>query len=116
MTPETANPASAAAQTGSRDMSLRDSSLIAENLPQAQIKSSRNVAVEAAISDLTIDVAVEAAHIASVTARHFVENVELGDLWAAEHSLGVAIKHLREAAANFRAWQAIKASAKEAWR
>ncbi len=43
---------------------------------------------------------VEAAHIASVYARHFVEDMEIGDLWSAEHDM----RALREAAAKFREW------------
>ena len=75
------------------------------NPPSAQAQNP--VAVAAAIADLTIECAVEAAHVASVAARHFVQQMELGDLWAAEHSLGVAVAHMREAAAKFRQWQAL---------
>jgi hypothetical protein len=63
--------------------------------------------VAAAIADLTIDASVEAAHIASVTARHFAEQVEIGDLFAAEHSLAVAVRHLREAIVQFAEWQGL---------
>jgi hypothetical protein len=62
-------------------------------------------AVAAAIKDLTAEWASEAAHIASVYARHFVEDMEIGDLWSAEHDMRGAILHLREAAARFREWQ-----------
>lgn len=79
------------------------------NSPNQFPDQARNpAAVAAAIADLTGECSVEAAHIASVTARHFCEQMELGDLWAAEHSLGVAVRHLREAAKNFRTWQALK--------
>jgi hypothetical protein len=65
--------------------------------PDATNQAPPSAAVAAAIADLTIDASVEAAHIASVTARHFAEQVEIGDLFAAEHSLAVAVRHLREA-------------------
>jgi hypothetical protein len=62
-------------------------------------------AIAAATKDLQIEAAVEAAHIASISARHFCENVAIGDIAVAEHNLSVAITHLREATAQFRAWQ-----------
>jgi hypothetical protein len=49
---------------------------------------------------LTIDASVEAAHIASVT-------VEIGDLFAAEHSLAVAVRQLRKAIVQFAEWQGL---------
>jgi hypothetical protein len=64
-----------------------------------------NPAVAAAIKDLTAEYAVEAAHVASVYARHFVEDMEIGDLWSAEHDMRGAVMHLKEAAAKFREWQ-----------
>jgi hypothetical protein len=73
------------------------------NPPSAQAQNP--VAVAAAIADLTIECAVEAAHVASVAARYFVEQMELGDLWAAEHSLRVAARHLREAIVQFSEWR-----------
>jgi hypothetical protein len=67
---------------------------------------AQNPAVaQAAAKDLTIEASVEAAHIAAIAAAHFVEDMETGDLWAAEHNLGVAVAHLREAASRLRAWQ-----------
>src|ERR1700730_13103167 len=63
----------------------------------AQAQIERNpAAVAAAIKDLNAEYACEAAHIASVYARHFVENMEIGDLWSAEHDMRGAILHLRE--------------------
>jgi hypothetical protein len=62
-------------------------------------------AVAAVIKDLNAEYASEAAHIASVYARHFVEDMEIGDLWAAEHDMRGAVLHLREAAAKFSEWQ-----------
>jgi hypothetical protein len=91
-----------------------DTKNIAQKSGATQAQNS--VAVAAAIADLTLDYAVEAAHVASVASRHFVEQAEIGDHWAAEHSLGVAVRHLREAAKTFREWQALRASAKEATR
>ena len=64
-----------------------------------------SAAVRAALKDLNAEYASEAAHIASVYARHFVENMEIGDLWSAEHDMRGAVLHLREAAAKFREWQ-----------
>jgi hypothetical protein len=93
---------------GGPEASLRggtDSLPNKRNPPSAQAQNP--VAVAAAIADLTIECAVEAAHIAWVAARYFVEQMELGDLWAAEHSLRVAVAHMREAAAKFRQWQAL---------
>jgi hypothetical protein len=40
-----------------------------------------------------------------VSARHFVEDIEMGNTWLAEHNLRMAVLHLREAAAKFREWQ-----------
>jgi hypothetical protein len=71
-----------------------------------QVTHLRNsAAVAAALKDLTAEWASEAAHIASVYARHFVEDMEIGDLWSAEHDMRGAVLHLREAAARFREWQ-----------
>ena len=71
---------------------------------QAQIERNPR-AVAAVIKDLNAEYACEAAHIASVYARHFVENMEIGDLWSAEHDMRGAVMHLKEAAAKFREWQ-----------
>lgn len=79
-----------------------------------ETQAQNPVAVRAAIADLTLDCAVEAATIAAVTARHFVEQIEIDDIVAAKHSLDVALAHLKEAEASFRDWQALKASAREA--
>ena len=80
----------------------------------AQVTNPRNpAAVAAAIKDLTAEGASEAAHIASVYARHFVEDMEIGDLWSAEHDMRGAILHLREAAAKFREWQGRPLPARE---
>jgi hypothetical protein len=68
-------------------------------------KRAPNPAVAAAIKDLTAEYAVEAARIASIYAAHFVEDMGIGDLWAAEHDMRGAVLHLREAAAKFREWQ-----------
>jgi hypothetical protein len=62
-------------------------------------------AVAAALKDLNAEWASEAAHIASVYARHFVEDMEIGDVWSAEHDMRGAVIHLKEAAAKFREWQ-----------
>jgi hypothetical protein len=40
-----------------------------------------------------------------VYAHHFVEDMEIGDVWAAEHDMRGAVMHLKEAAAKFREWQ-----------
>jgi hypothetical protein len=71
---------------------------------QAQILRNPH-AVAAALKHLTAEGASEAAHIASVYARHFVEDMEIGDVWAAEHDMRGAVMHLKEAAAKFREWQ-----------
>ncbi len=72
--------------------------------PQAEI--SRNPrAVAAVIKDLNGEYASAASHIASVYARHFVEDMEIGDVWSAEHDMRGAVMHLKEAAAKFREWQ-----------
>lgn len=64
-----------------------------DSLPNKRNPSAQaQIAVAAAIADLTIDASVEAAHIASVTARHFAVQVEIGDVFAAEHSLAVAVR------------------------
>jgi hypothetical protein len=68
-------------------------------------KRAPNTAVVAAIKDLTAEYAAEAARIASIYAIHFVEDMEIGDFWAAEHDMRCAVLHLREAAAKFREWQ-----------
>jgi hypothetical protein len=70
-------------------------------------------AVAATLKDLTAEWASEAAHIASVYARHFVDDMEIGDLWSAEHDMRGAILHLREAAAQFRKWQGKPLPARE---
>jgi hypothetical protein len=62
-------------------------------------------AVAAAIKDLNAEYAIEAAHIASVYARHFVDDMEIGDRWSAEHDMRGAVLHLTEAAKKFREWQ-----------
>ena len=86
----------------------------APEIAPAQAELLRNPrAVAAAIKDLTIEYASEAAWIASVYARHFVEDVEIGDLWSAEHDMRGAILHLREAAAQFRKWQGKPLPARE---
>jgi hypothetical protein len=70
-------------------------------------------AVAAVIKDLNAEYACEAAHIASVYARHFVEDMEIGDVWSAEHDMRGAVLHLREAAARFREWQGKPLPARE---
>jgi hypothetical protein len=80
----------------------------------AQVTNSRNpAAVAAAIKGLTAEGASEAAYIASVYARHFVDDMEIGDLWSAEHDMRGAILHLREAARMFREWQGTPLPARE---
>jgi hypothetical protein len=79
----------------------------------AQDKFRNPRAVAAVIKDLNAEYASEAAHIASVYARHFVEDMEIGDLWSAEHDMRGAILHLREAAAKFREWQGKPLPARE---
>ena len=87
---------------------------IAPNSAPNQAEISRNPrAVAAVIKDLNAEYASEAAHIASVYARHFVEDMEIGDLWSAEHAMRGAILHLREAAAKFRDWQGKPLPARE---
>jgi len=98
---------------GGPEASLRggtDSLPNKRNPPSAQAQNP--VAVAAAIADLTIECAVEAAHVASVAARYFVEQMELGDLWAAEHSLRVAARHLRAAIVQFSEWRTLEVSAR----
>jgi hypothetical protein len=73
-------------------------------LSQAQIERNP-CAVAAVIKDLNAEYASEAAHIAGVYARHFVEDMEIGDVWSAEHDMRGAVMHLKEAAAKFREWQ-----------
>ena len=117
MTPDP-NPASAAARTGSGDAvsfggepspdsPFQPASQAENRAPHVSgaTKHAPNPAVAAAIKDLTAEHAVEAAHIASVYANHFVDDMEIGDLWSAEHDMRGAILHLREAAARFREWQ-----------
>ena len=78
----------------------------APEIAPSQAEILRNpAAVAAAIKDLTAEYAVEAAHIAAQYANHFVEDMEIGDLWSAEHDMRGAVLHLREAAAKFREWQ-----------
>jgi hypothetical protein len=78
----------------------------APNPAPAQDEILRNPrAVAAAIKDLNAECASEAAHIASMYARHFVEDMEIGDVWSAEHDMRGAVLHLKEAAAKFREWQ-----------
>ena len=79
---------------------------------QAQIERNPS-AVAAVIKGLNAEYACEAAHIASVYARHFVEDMEIGDIWCAEHDMRGAILHLREAAAQFRKWQGKPLPARE---
>ena len=86
------------------------SSSAADFLPNSPIQATAQAlrnprAVAATVKDLTAEWASEAAHIASVYARHFVDDMEIGDLWSAEHDMRGAILHLREAAAKFRKWQ-----------
>ena len=79
-----------------------------------QVTNPRNPrAVAAVIKDLNAEYACEAAHIASVYARHFVEDMEIGDVWSAEHDMRGAVLHLREAAAQFRKWQGKPLPARE---
>jgi hypothetical protein len=79
---------------------------ISPNSAPNQAEISRNPrAVAAVIKDLNAEYASEAAHIASVYARHFVEDMEIGDVWSAEHDMRGAVTHLKEAAAKFREWQ-----------
>ena len=106
---ETARAAPAIAGSDPRKSSClaADDFEINPKLPATQTQNP--VAVAAPIVDLTIEASIEAVHIASVASQHFVENAELGDFWAADHSLGVAVEHPREAAARFRKWQALKA-------
>src|ERR1700730_10558771 len=80
--------------------------------PQAEILRNPR-AVAASIKDLIAEAASEAAHIASVYARHFVEDMEIGDVWSAEHAMRGAVLHLREAAAQFRKWQGKPLPARE---
>jgi len=79
---------------------------------QAEILRAAS-AVAAAIKDLNAEYASEAAHIASVYARHFVEDMEIGDIWSAEHDMRGAVLHLREAARMFREWQGKPLAARE---
>ena len=44
---------------------------------------------------------------------HFVDDMEIGDFWCAEHDLHGAILHLREAARMFREWQGKPLPARE---
>jgi hypothetical protein len=95
-----------AAGLGNTSCLAADGSEIAQNTAPTQDRIQRNpAAVAVAIKDLTIEYAVDAAHIASVSARHFVEDIEIGDMWSAEHDLRMAVLHLKEAAAKFREWQ-----------
>jgi hypothetical protein len=71
----------------------------------AENSQDKSAAVQAAIKGLTLDAAAGAAHVASISARHFVDNCEIGDFRVAEYNLRVAVTHLREAAAMFREWQ-----------
>jgi hypothetical protein len=64
----------------------------APEIAPAQAEILRNPrAVAAVIKDLNAEYASEAAHIASVYARHFVEDMEIGDLWSAEHDMRGAV-------------------------
>jgi hypothetical protein len=76
---------------------------IAQNTTRNQERNP--VAVAAAIKDLTLEYAVEAAWVASVSARHFVENIEIGRVVSAEADMACACRHLTEAARMFREWQ-----------
>ena len=116
MTLHTKNPTAGGA-AGVDNASLPGGNDCPSNAPEiapAQAQIERNPrAVTAAIKDLTAEYASEAAHIASVYARHFVEDMEIGDLWCAEHDMRGAILHLREAAAQFRKWQGKPLPARE---
>jgi hypothetical protein len=67
--------------------------------PIAALQAPR---VAAAVADLMLDSAMEAGCIASATARHFVEQLEMGDFWGAEHSLRLAVAHMQIAADSFQ--------------
>jgi hypothetical protein len=109
MTPASSNPTAWGAAGQDKTSSLPGGIDGLSNAPEiapAQAQIERNPrAIAAVIKDLNAEYASEAAHIASVYARHFVENMEIGDLWSAEHDMRGAILHLREAAAKFRECQ-----------
>jgi hypothetical protein len=64
-----------------------NASNVGPNANSAQGKFRNPRAVAAVIKDLNGEYASEAAHIASVYARHFVEDMEIGDVWSAEHDM-----------------------------
>jgi hypothetical protein len=100
MPPETSNPASAAPRTGSGASNCSDAFDAPINKPPTSVLQAPRVA--AAVADLMLDSAIEAGCIASATARHFVEQVEMGDFWGAEHSLKLTIAHMQIAADSFQ--------------
>src|SRR5438309_1050664 len=70
------------------------------------------VAVATATAELPLEVSVEAARVASVIARHFGEQMELGDQFAAERSLRVVARRLREAIVQFSEWRTLEVEAR----
>ena len=116
MTLHMKNPTAGGA-AGLDKTSLRGGNDGPSNAPEiapAQAEILRNpAAVAAAIKDLTAEGASEAAHIAAVYLSHFVDDMEIGDFWCAEHDLRGAILHVREAARMFREWQGKPLPARE---
>jgi hypothetical protein len=61
---------------------------------------------QAAFMGLRREFACEALRIAAVKALHAADDIEIGDDYAAERELGVAVAHMRESAKAFRELQA----------
>jgi hypothetical protein len=61
---------------------------------------------QAAFMGLRREFACEALRIAAVKALHAADDIEIGDDYAAERELGVAVAHMREGAKAFRELQA----------
>ena len=90
---------------GGNDLRASPNQALSQEEISGATKRAPNPAVAAVIKDLNAEYAAEAARIASIYAVHFVEDMEIGDHWAAEHDMRGAVLHLREAAAKFREWQ-----------
>jgi hypothetical protein len=95
MTQRCKAPAAAAAATGAGDCC---SWFCDENSSQ-NIKPDQNI--QAAIA-LRREFAIEALRVASVKAWHAADDLLIGDDFAAERELAVAVGHLREGARAFR--------------
>jgi hypothetical protein len=72
--------------------------------------SNPGVRMQAAICDLTRDAAQEAAAIASCYSGQAAQCLAFNDEHGAERALTIAVSHLKESTARFRAWQRLLAT------